>query len=185
MRENVIVIDDFYVNAKETREFILTQDFSVTGNYPGGRTKSYATEDMKKTFEKILNKKITYWPDGYNGAFQYTTAQHSSWIHRDCTSWAGVIYLTPNAPPDAGTAFFRHKATGLEEVTDSTPEAIKKQLDNDSNDMSKWDQIDNVGNVFNRLILFRGTRSHRSMTYFGTNKDDGRLFQLFFFNTEE
>ncbi len=184
MRTNIIVIDNFYTNVQGTRDFILSTDFRVKGNFPGARTKSYATESLKKYFEQIIGKKINFEirPDTYNGAFQYTTKEMKSWIHRDMTDWGGVLYLTPNAPLDAGTAFFKHKATGLEEVSSSTPVEIKKQMDSDGSDMSKWEMVDYVGNKYNRLILFRGTRSHRSMEYFGDSKHTGRLFQLFFFN---
>ena len=51
--------------------------------------------------------------------------------------------------------------------------------------MSKWDLVDLVANRYNRLVLFRGSRNHRSMDYFGTTKQDGRLFQTWFFNTDE
>jgi hypothetical protein len=105
-----------------------------------------------------------------------------SWIHRDCTDWAGVLYLTPNAPINSGTAFYKHKETGLEKIEKDTPKEISKKLDNDSYNMDKWEMVDMVGNKFNRLVLFRGTRSHKSMEYFGEDKNNGRLFQLFFFN---
>ena len=42
----LIVIDNFYNNPLETRNYILTQEFSVKGNFPGQRTISYATEDL-------------------------------------------------------------------------------------------------------------------------------------------
>ena len=61
---------------------------------------------------------------------------------------------------------------------------LKKEVNNDSEDMSKWELIDMVGNKYNRLVLFQGTRNHRSMEYFGNDINDGRLFQTWFFNTE-
>ena len=45
----LIVIDNFYTNAMETRNYILTQDFKVRGNYPGQRTRSYATNSLKQS----------------------------------------------------------------------------------------------------------------------------------------
>ena len=42
----LIVIDNFYNNPLETRNYILTQEFSVKGNFPGQRTISYATEHL-------------------------------------------------------------------------------------------------------------------------------------------
>ena len=54
----------------------------------------------------------------------------------------------------------------------------------DSQDYTKWEMVDKIGNVFNRLILYRSNNFHVSLDYFGTNKENGRLFQVFFFNTE-
>ena len=57
-------------------------------------------------------------------------------------------------------------------------------MDDASQDVSKWELVDKVGNVFNRLILFNANHFHCSMDYFGNNSNDGRLFQVFFFSTE-
>jgi mannosyltransferase OCH1-like enzyme len=51
-------------------------------------------------------------------------------------------------------------------------------------DYTKWEMVDRIGNVYNRLILYRGDLFHVSLDYFGQNIQDGRLFQTFFFNTE-
>ena len=60
----------------------------------------------------------------------------------------------------------------------------KEIINNHSQDYTKWELVDQVGNIFNRLVLFNSNRFHASMDYFGTCKDDGRLFQVFFFSTE-
>ena len=49
---------------------------------------------------------------------------------------------------------------------------------------SGWELVDKVGNVFNRLVIYRGDYFHASLDYFGKDINDGRLFQTFFFNTE-
>ena len=51
-------------------------------------------------------------------------------------------------------------------------------------DFTKWELVDRFANVYNRLILYRGEYFHTSLDYFGTNKENGRLFQTFFFDTE-
>ena len=53
-RCNVMVIDNFYNNPMETREFILTQEFNVRGNYPGVRTKSFASEEIKNMLQDYV-----------------------------------------------------------------------------------------------------------------------------------
>jgi hypothetical protein len=54
----------------------------------------------------------------------------------------------------------------------------------DMQDYTKWEMVDRVGNIFNRLIMYRADNYHVSLDYFGKDINDGRLFQVFFFNTE-
>jgi hypothetical protein len=176
---------------------VLTQPFMVRGNYPGQRTISYATESLKQLIQNYVfpfGGKIKEFhipkPDNsdaseiYNGAFQYTTARDRSWIHIDgFNNWAGVLYLTPNAPLSAGTSFYQfHDGTRNKIEMDAL--GNKLQTDHWSQDLTKWELVDRVGNLFNRLILFNSHRFHMSMDYFGDTKENGRLFQVFFFSTE-
>lgn len=193
----LIIIDNFYNNAIETRNYILTQDFFVKGNYPGKRTKSYANEELKSIIQKYVEPfggKITEFPlpkeDGsdsskiYNGSFQYTTSRDRSWVHIDgYNNWAGVLYLTPDAPLSSGTSFYNFY-DGTTCASDMKILDNKKEIDRWSQDLTKWKKVDEVGNVFNRLILFNSNRFHMSMDYFGDCKENGRLFQVFFFSTE-
>lgn len=193
---SLIVIDNFYNNAMETRNYILNQTFSVKGNYPGYRTKSYANQELKDIIQKYVEPyggKITEFPipknaeDSlkiYNGAFQYTTSRDRSWIHTDgYNNWAGVVYLTPDAPLSSGTAFFKFYDGSLND-SDGKLLNNKKEIDKWSQDMTKWQMVDMVGNIFNRLILFNANNYHMSLDYFGDSKENSRLFQLFFFSTE-
>jgi hypothetical protein len=189
---NSLVIDNFYTNPNEVRDFALSLDFEVKGNYPGMRTDSYLNEDIKEIIQETIKPfagQITSWGGKYSGSFQYTTSYDRSWIHTDYhTSWAGVCYLTPDAPLSSGTGLFRHKETGLTIWNPNdmklNPE-ISEKINNDAQDMTKWEMVDRIGNVFNRLILYRADNFHVSLDYFGQNKEDGRLFQVFFFNTEK
>ena len=192
---NLMIIDNFYTNAKETRDYILTQEFKVRGNYPGQRTTSRANNHLKEMIQGYIQHfagKIVDWPmpsstgneDTYNGAFQYTTSRDRTWIHNDgWNNWAGVLYLTPNAPVNSGTGIFRFK-DGTRTVDEAEARGNKKILDENSQDYNKWELVDKVGNVFNRLVLFNSKQYHASLDYFGTNKENGRLFQVFFFSTE-
>lgn len=191
----LIVVDNFYNNAQSTRDYILTQEFSVKGNFPGQRTISYATQHLKDVIQGYVGPfggKITEFPIPsetdtkaiYNGSFQYTTSRERSWVHADgWNNWAGVLYLTPDAPLSAGTAFYRFK-NGEYSEEDAKLLNTKEQTDNCSQDLTKWELVDRVGNVFNRLILFNSKRFHMSMDYFGDTKENSRLFQVFFFSTE-
>jgi len=192
----LIVIDNFYNNPMDTRNYILTQEFSVKGNFPGQRTVSYANEDLKKIIQQYIEPfggKISEFPmpksdtnkeEIYNGSFQYTTSRDRSWIHTDSwNNWAGIVFLTPDAPLSAGTAFYRFKDGAMSEE-DGKILNNKTETDNCSQDLTKWELVDKVGNVFNRLVLFDARRYHMSQDYFGDSKENGRLFQTFFFSTE-
>jgi hypothetical protein len=193
METQLLITDQFYNDVDAVREFALQQDFSVKGNYPGNRTISFLNDSIKETIESIIEPhagKVVYWSeDQYTGAFQYTTSRERSWIHADqTTEWAGVCYLTPNAPHSAGTGIFRHKETGLIRAPKNEDGSLNRELidyiGKDSQDMTKWDLVDVVGNVYNRLVLYRGDLFHMSLDYFGNNLYDSRLFQTFFFTTE-
>jgi len=192
MGVSLIIIDDFYNNVDDVREFALQQDFNVDGNYPGHRTISFINESIKTAISNIVFPyagNITWWGDNYTGAYQYTTQHDRSWIHADQTTmWAGVCYLTPNAPYSSGTGLFRHKTSGLRAAVKnpdgSYDQDILSAVYKDSRDMTKWELMDVVGNVYNRLVIYRGDLFHMSLDYFGSDRYDGRLFQTFFFNTE-
>lgn len=194
----LIVIDNFYNNPLETRNFVLKQEFFVKGNYPGQRTISYATEELKNIIQKYIlsfGGRITDFPipksdnsDAdkiYNGSFQYTTSRDRSWVHTDgWNNWAGVLFLTPDAPISGGTAFYKFQDGSMNEE-DGKILNNKEETDKYSQDLTKWELVDRVGNVFNRLILFNSKRYHMSMDYFGNSKENGRLFQVFFFSTQK
>ena len=182
MRTNVIITDDFYSNPDSVREFALQQDFTVKGNWPGRRTNSFLTEDTKEAIQNIIRGaagEVTAWNDapGMTGSFEIATALDRSWIHTDhYNTWAGVCYLTPNAPYTGGTGLFRHRATGA---------TRSAELDvYESQDMTKWDLIDRIGNRYNRLAMYRSDLFHMSLDYFGSDLYNGRLFQLFFITTQ-
>jgi hypothetical protein len=188
MRTNVIITDDFYTNPLEVRQFALGQEFKVRGNYPGARTEPMVNDSIRDTIQAlVLNAggRITSFPnDGYNGSFQITYAWEKSWIHADSfNTWAGICYLTPNAPLTGGTATYRHKPTGAYFSTELNDEQAK-DADADGSDVTKWETVDTFGNVFNRLVLYRGKAYHMSRDYFGRTLENCRLFQVFFFDTE-
>lgn len=182
MKTNVIIVDDFYSNPDSVREFALQQEFKVRGNFPGSRTQSFINEDVKDTIQTILwnaGGEVTEWnvADGLSGSFEIATSADRSWIHTDhFNTWAGVVYLTPDAPLSGGTGLFMHKRTGA-----TTAEQLPEY---ESQDMTKWDLVDRVANRYNRLVLYRSNLFHTSLDYFGSDLQTGRLFQLFFITTQ-
>ena len=85
---------------------------------------NYILPGTKQKFEKLLGRKICSgtqhggWEYNVNGAFQWVRAEDPSVIHCDDQTHGGIIYLTPNAPLQSGTEFWKHKETGKTEIRD-------------------------------------------------------------------
>ena len=181
---NLLILDNFYNNAIDTRNFILTQEFNVTGNFSGKRTKSYATDELKNIIEKYLIHfagKITEWDNSessYNGAFQYNTSRDLRYISNNSSNnWMGILFLNVNNCIDYGLNIYKFKNQSLDEKNNY--EMIMYDQD-----YSKWYLVDKVGNIFNRLVLFNSKEYHYGLDYFGIDKNNASLFQVFFFSTE-
>lgn len=188
MTPSLMIFDNFYGNPEQVRNFALSLPFTVSGNYPGIRTDVMSgvhNSNAKTLFEDILRKKITWWPEQYNTAFQYTTSKDSTWIHHDPTNWAAVLYLTPDAPLDSGTAIYRNKKSKISMYDPGIPSTDYNNNTEEITDLNRWEPIIQVSNIFNRLVMYRGEYYHRSMLPgFGDSVYNGRLFQTFFFNAE-
>ena len=114
--------------------------------------------------------------NNYNGCFQYATSRDRTWIHNDgFNNWAGVLFLTPDAPVSAGTGIYKF-IDGTCTKQEAEARGNIGLISESSQDYTKWTLVDRIGNVFNRLVLFEARHFHASMDYFGTNKENGRLF---------
>jgi hypothetical protein len=179
-----VVVDDFYKNPDRVREYALKQDFiEHPNNHKGKRTDLvYRFPNLKSRFETILGCKIKNWEKyGVNCCFQSCIAGDQLVYHIDAQQYAGVLFLTPDAPPEAGTTFFRSKTTKTIKPTDENYNTIFK---NGFYDPSQFDIVDVVGNRYNRIVLFDAQMIHAASSYFGNEINNGRLFQMFFFDLD-
>lgn len=83
------IIDNFYTDVDDVREFALKQDFSVRGNYPGPRTQQFLNDSIKETINNIVSPNwgnVIEWGDEYTGSYQFTISRDRSWIHADQTT---------------------------------------------------------------------------------------------------
>lgn len=181
------VVDNFYSDPYKIREFALQQQFEESEYHRGKRTRDqFVPSTIKQSFESIMGKKITNWTESYgmSGRFQYCTAEDALVYHADPQQWAAVIYLTPDAPYNCGTSLIAHKKTGVRhchhpKILDVWKDAAPTGVYLDS---SKWEEVDVVGNVFNRLVIWDGHCPHTASKYFGFTKETSRLFHIFFFD---
>jgi hypothetical protein len=143
---------------------VLKIPFDRTGGFPGARTEGADEEYQRYVQQKItaiMGVKIDSWKmDSFS--FQLCTEDVETWVHKDKDAqWAGVLYLTPNAPQEAGTGIFTETKPGEFELQDA------------------------IANKYNRLVLYRGDLLHRSLlSGFGNSVETGRLTQVFFFDID-
>jgi glycosyltransferase involved in cell wall biosynthesis len=181
-RPRLFVVDNFYANPDAVREFALAQEFQQDLRwYKGLRTTTvYRPPGIKEAFERIIGQKITVFEEhGYNGVFQLCNAQDPQVYHYDQQSWAAMIYLTPNAPIESGTRLHRSRLNG---TRDSRESNVDDAFNGDFYDGTKFDVVDSVANVYNRLIIMDARCIHSAGPYFGNNETNSRLTHLFFFD---
>jgi hypothetical protein len=188
-KTSIIVCENFYEDPYSVRDYALSLEYEESDYHRGRRThEPHVFPGTKEKFEQLLGKKITRWTETYGmcGRFQYCTAEDAIVYHADPQQWAAVIYLTPDAPHEAGTSLLRHKRTGSRHSSD--PNILEAWKDTAPTglylDGTPWDEIDKAGNVFNRLIIWDGHCPHSASKYFGFTKETSRLFHIFFFDAE-
>jgi hypothetical protein len=196
----VTVINDFYENPDDIRSYALAQKFSYCHElkdlsyvFPGSRTIEIRELSMS-LYEKMCKKLISVFHIAdydvmrwqINTSFQIVEAEYGNGlIHQDAnTVFAGVLYLTPNAPLNSGTSLFKKNDTYDDDVYWKTIKEndvhFKNKAPIDFSYHSMFDEVVRVNNVYNSLILFEGDIHHSANQFFGTTKQNSRLAQVFF-----
>ena len=197
----VTVIENFYENPDAIREFALAQKYTYCKEvpnieyvYPGGRTQDLSLLD-KALFDKICTKLVSVFHNAQHDtmrwlittSFQSVSEEYSQGvIHTDHnTVFAGVLYLTPDAPLDSGTSLFRKNKTFDEAkyqlaLNDNDARFKSGEIAMDTGYHSMFDEIVRVNNVYNTLIIYEGRHFHAANRFFGKTLKDSRLAQVFF-----
>ena len=199
----VTVIENFYENPDAIRKFALAQKFTYCKDvpnieyvYPGGRTQDLSLLD-KAMFDKICTKLVSVFHNAEHDvmrwlittSFQSVSEEFSQGvIHTDHnTVFAGVLYLTPDAPLSGGTSLFRKSKTfdeaKYQQALDDNDVRFKDgEIAMDTSYHSMFDEIVRVNNVYNTLIIYEGRHFHAANRFFGETLKDSRLAQVFFIN---
>lgn len=180
---NLLIRDDFFDQdiAQKLREIALSLDYTTDremsermGNrdgWKGSRTKKIAHYDkfflysceqkvFKATSEFFDFKKLKI-TSYFHMTFE-DTKKSENYIrykyHRDFSAqFAGIIYLTPDAPLEMGTSI----------------------LDEENN------KIINVENVYNRLVAYPSSYLHAVSDVFGKTKESARMTFTFFIHDKD
>tara|TARA_Y100000361_G_C11096694_1_gene309497 strand:- start:130 stop:777 length:648 start_codon:yes stop_codon:yes gene_type:complete len=182
-KPRIFVIDDFYTDPMALRQFVTSQWYFDDSGFEGLRTrKQFFFHGVKEKFEQTIGKKITVWEEhSMNARFQNHKADFRPVYHCDSQTWAAAVYLNPDAPYEAGTSFYAHKVTGCRGGEDAIGGAFNGET---YVDPTPYVKVDEVGNIFNRCVIWDAKLIHAAPTYFGWDIDSARATQVFFFDTE-
>lgn len=181
MNPAYVVVDDFRPDAEDVRAAALAMAYAP--GPAGARTRTaYRGAGLLPAFEALLGRAVTGWDAPANGTFQWCRAEDPVVVHAEASRWAGVWFLAPDPPPAAAVRFHRSRATGGRRAT-PFPAQNARMFQGKHRDLTAWDEVDRVGNVFNRLVLWDGALAVSTGPHFGRDAQTGFLAQLFFFDT--
>lgn len=184
--------------ARRDVEFVQPED--VTGYRTPSRIPAWALRRLEKAFGLEIDRRSVKAPSAeerFNrgcGCIYYGLAEgmHAEvpTIHWDDPPdfLTAVVYLS-DGPASAGTAWYRHKPTGLY-ACPTKADAVnhgyddnaaglcqfKDDIDADTPMLSLWEMQGFAALKPGRAVLYRSGMFHRATEHFGACKMDGRLY---------
>jgi hypothetical protein len=198
---HVLAVDDFFHDPDEIRAIALAQEYvEDLGRYKGLRsTQRFLWPHMREELGRLLGSPVKNWLNlDMNGVFQQTSHQDPLVWHHDLQSYAAAVYLTPDAPPQSGTSFWRDRTHGCRRRPDHPYERQRlgsAKAEEDARSViynpynlehpDNWELVESIAGLYNRLVIWDAALIH-SATCYEHFSDEGtaptRLVQLFFFD---
>lgn len=195
-----MVVDNFYENPELWRDYALELEFykGNRGSWPGVR--SDFLQNLNQELFLLLSKKLLYLlqPYGYTQFLELQTTFQlidetygEGWVHDDDPHFtvAGLIYLNPQAPIGSGTTLYSHQTDFngklyseifMNDVLIATDEEREKHAKYRKEQRGHFTPTTTIESVFNRCIIFDPRTWHSADTFFGREKTNTRLTQVFF-----
>lgn len=207
------IIDNFLPDALLHRQEVMRQPFHALRyagqNYPGRQTDGQDCPYLMAAIAHHMGRAIKFIsPDNGSSRISLANSVARSDIHvdnetGDCfRQYAAVLYLNLPEQCKGGTIFWRHRGTGWSRRHDDgavraagyanfksfqqrfLPHNVHaSQFNEMAARRQEWQPLLQVPMCYNRLIIYRGDFFHSIGEVFGSKMDDGRLVQLFFFET--
>ena len=198
---HVLAVDNFFNDPDEIRAIALAQEYGEDLRfYKGSRsTQRFLWPHMREELGRLLGTPVTNWLNhNANGVFQQTSHQDPLVWHHDLQSYAAAVYLTPDAPPQSGTSFWRDRVHGCRRRPDHPLERQRLGSDQAIADArsvvydpyniehgDNWELMESIAGLYNRLVIWDAALIHSATTYDHFTTDGTaptRLVQLFFFD---
>lgn len=187
----IFVKDNFLPNPYEVRSLALTQDYSSEGTYPGYRSFNVPEETNKYILDEV--KLILRKPNlTFGSGFQYSTKLFKEGLfHTDISSYASIIFLTPNPPQNCGLELCEKCDIILSDELSKPKHEFYKNTSSIVNQIkfdrlikrinNQFSPIAKIPNKFNRMVLFDSKMHHRAQKFFGNSIENSRLTLASFF----
>jgi len=202
-----VCVDDFFKNPDDIRNFGLSLEKKpdAEGKWPGKRSfilhdidEKFANELILKVFSTYIDLKYTSvrWKESQVMFQEISPFKNDiinkGWIHQDTgMQLAFIIYLTPDADPNAGTSLFRIKKEIRKSFYHKRHYEKEKLLKGEnvnvneynkaiSNNENLFQEITRYSNIYNRMIAYDSREFHRANS-FVTNSEN-RLTIVGFIN---
>jgi len=139
--------------------------------YPVDSSSKPVREDSGDIHSALWNCCFHVKPDNGQllGQGVHSHTEADGWNASGDDGWAGIIYLSPDPPPEGGLYLWRNNDPMRQS------DWMTKADD--------WQLVDSFENIFNRLLLCRGDVPHSGAAGWGDSLENGRMFQTFFFRT--
>ena len=222
MRFPIACFDDFYIDPDKVRNYALSLPFHTKGGvYPGLRTSELSefNDDFRyMSVHKFLSMcddfdspevdvgVDTYFQKIWRFSKDKDSPLNEGWIHHDgSTVLAGLVYLSPDVDPNAGTTIYTEKKDAIipkwmipEEGVPNKSQFVQDVLNSEHHcpidsikdyekaiveNNSLYEPTVEIKNKYNRMIAYDGDQHHAMKTCWTDNDEDFRLTQVFFVKT--
>lgn len=180
------VIDNFVDEPAILKQKAQTLEF---GPYIGQdgvtyeRVSEYTNEQVVNALNSFMGYPIQLLGMGFRLNFAGENPNHA--IHSDLGwgKYALVLYLSEPIDSISGTAFWTHSEQGADRIKKGDV-ALLTEIQDDWDDLSKWQQNQFVVGKFNRASIYRSELFHSRWPFegYGSSLDDGRLILVAFFD---
>lgn len=189
--------DDFAPDAAEVRQKVIEGAFATEIGPDGAAytgISHYAVPHWHERIAQLIGSPITPRLSGFR--LNLKGELPHSWVHSDdiCAEFASVLYLNTPEQCQGGTAFWKHKALGIERLPKTeelqalgmNADAFYLMMDREWKVLEAWEQLALVPMAFNRFVSYPTSYFHSRYPFegFGTTPADGRLIWVCFYDRD-
>jgi len=203
----VTILDNFINNPNAIRKWALSLDYhsSLSGNYPGKRTKCLST--IHPGFYNEFNLKILslfFNIEGIeyksNSFFHLSkNLEGTGWIHRDDNIiLTCILYLSPSSNINQGTSFYKLKPNLIHHLKNKNDFDTEKYMSKhyltgklskqeyqtkEEYEKTSYDKILDIKDEYNRFISFDPVSLYHANNNISPLDESGRLTLITFFQS--